>query len=78
MLSKDAVYLKPDMGYYGRVSANVFSCLSEYVQELEMFSIDEAFVTLPPFAECDEISYELYTLFIQNKLLKRTGIPVTF
>jgi DNA polymerase V len=66
------------MGYYGRVSANVFSCLSEYVQELEMFSIDEAFVLLPPFADNDELSYQLYVSFVQNKLLKRTGIPVTF
>lgn len=78
ILSKDAVYLKPDMGYYGRVSANVFSCLSEYVQELEMFSIDEAFVLLPPFVDSDELCYHLYVEFVQKKLLKRTGIPVTF
>lgn len=56
----------------------MFSCLSEYVQEVEMFSIDEAFVLLPPFGENDEISYHLYVEFVQKKIFKRTGIPVTF
>ncbi len=78
LLSKNAVYIQPDMGYYGRVSEQVFSCMSEYVLELELFSIDEAFIQLPPFCDNDELAFRLYAHYLQDQIKKRTGIPVTF
>jgi len=78
MLPKNAVFLPPDMGFYGRMSEKVFSCLAEYVDELEQFSIDEAFIVLPPSLAYDEFSASLYVDFVQQKLYKRTGLPISF
>ncbi len=78
MLPKNAVFLPPDMWFYGRMSEKVFSCLAEYVDELEQFSIDEAFIVLPPSLAYDELSASLYVDFVQQKLYKRTWLPVTF
>ncbi len=78
ILPKEAVFLPPDMWFYGRMSEKIFSCLAEYVDELEQFSVDEAFVILPPSLAYDETSATLYADYVQNKLYKRTWVPVTF
>jgi nucleotidyltransferase/DNA polymerase involved in DNA repair len=89
VLGNSAIFLPPDMAYYGRVSAQVFTCMAEYGDLLEQFSIDEAFLRLPPLSVCEGITpevtafnrqkaYEDYLVMVQAKIRQYTGIPFTF
>src|SRR5512136_2522491 len=43
-LCPQGIYVRPDMGKYGRVSGRVMQILSEFTDMLEQVSIDEAFL----------------------------------
>jgi DNA polymerase IV (DinB-like DNA polymerase) len=43
-LCPDGVYVRPNLGLYGRVSANVMEHLRKFADKLEQVSIDEAFL----------------------------------
>lgn len=59
---------------YGDMSRRVMSTLSEFVPEMEIYSIDEAFLNFSGFREDDiiECSKEIRRVVLQN-----TGIPVS-
>ena len=40
----DAVYLRPNLSLYGKVSRNIMNLLRRYTDKLEQVSIDEAFL----------------------------------
>ncbi len=58
---------------YGDMSHRVMKILSEYVPEMEIYSIDEAFLSL-------DLKYHNLTAYcteIRERILKSTGIPVS-
>lgn len=59
---------------YGDMSSRVMSILQEYSQDIEIYSIDEAFLDLSHVP-----SWQLtnYCLAIRRRVLKYTGIPVS-
>lgn len=57
---------------YGDMSARVMSILSSLVPEIEVYSIDEAFVNLDGITD-----YQSLGTTIVNKVYKGTGIPVS-
>ncbi|MCX7977649.1 MAG: Y-family DNA polymerase [Bdellovibrionaceae bacterium] len=59
---------------YGDMSRRVMRTLSDFTPEMEIYSIDEAFLSLDGFKK-DTITN--YALSIQQKVLKNTGIPVS-
>jgi DNA polymerase V len=59
---------------YGDLSARVMSTIASLVPEIEVYSIDEAFVTLPPFHPSELTSS---TLEMKNVITQNTGIPVS-
>ncbi len=58
---------------YGDLSQRVMSVLSEFSPEMEIYSIDEAFLRLHGFEQYD---LQAYGTTIRNKVIKWTGIPV--
>ncbi len=59
---------------YGDLSARVMSIVSSFVQEIEISSIDEAFLHLEGFEHYDLIEYGKK---IKKTVYKSTGIPVS-
>lgn len=59
---------------YGDMSGRVFATLAECVPDVEIYSIDEAFITLQPLrgATVEALGKE-----IRRTVLKNTGIPVS-
>lgn len=59
---------------YGDMSNRIMTILNEYTPELEIYSIDEAFLNLEGFEHNDLTAY---CLEIRNKVLKWTGLPIS-
>lgn len=59
---------------YGDMSKRVMKILSEYSPDIEIYSIDEAFIDLSGLTK-EKISK--FTLFLKNKIKVSTGIPVS-
>ncbi|GAB4148757.1 MAG: Y-family DNA polymerase [Patescibacteria group bacterium] len=68
------VVLSSNYALYGDMSQRVMKILSKYTSELEIYSIDEAFLSLDHI-EPDEI--ENYCKRIRKTVLRSTGIPVS-
>lgn len=59
---------------YGDMSHRVMSILSEYTPEIEIYSIDEAFLKLQGF---EKFNLQTYGQEIQRRVIKWTGISVS-
>lgn len=59
---------------YGDMSQRVMQTLAEFTPDIEIYSIDEAFLNLAGFTRCDLTDYGHQ---IRNKTRKWTGIPVS-
>ena len=59
---------------YGDMSSRVMSILSKYTTNIEIYSIDEAFLKFEGF---DNYDLESYCKKIQKIVLKHTGIPIS-
>ena len=59
---------------YGDMSSRVMNILSSYTPNIEIYSIDEAFLELKGFENYD---LEKYGQEMQSRILKWTGIPVS-
>lgn len=58
---------------YGDMSARVMSVLIQYAQDIEIYSIDEAFLSFNGM----QIDENLYIKNIRNQVQKWTGIPIS-
>ncbi len=59
---------------YGDMSKRVMTILSQFSPDIEIYSIDEAFIDLSGFKY---VKYEEYALQIKKTIFKSTGIPVS-
>lgn len=59
---------------YGDMSQRVMDLLAEYTPEIEIYSIDEAFLKLQGF---DNFDLEQYSIQMQRRVTKCTGIPIS-
>lgn len=68
------VVFSSNYALYGDMSNRVMSILSQFVEEMEIYSIDEAFLSLQGF-----VNYDLkeYGRQIVRTVTKGTGIPVS-
>ncbi|MFZ0258153.1 MAG: Y-family DNA polymerase, partial [Gammaproteobacteria bacterium] len=64
----------PNFELYGDMSDRVMNTLRPFTEQMEIYSIDEAFALLPAMTEED---YESYGQAIRDTVLKQTGIPVS-
>ena len=77
MLWDRAVCLDPDMWLYGRISERFMNFLREETHEVQVFSIDEAFVDITGIAESLSLSLEEYISDLQQRIKESIGIPVS-
>jgi len=72
----DAVYLRPDMAKYTRVSREIFEILGTFTPVVEPVSVDEAYLDLTGleklFGSPEDIGRE-----IKRRILERTGLRVS-
>ncbi len=59
---------------YGDMSKRIMTILLEFSPDIEIYSIDEAFINLTGFKY---VKLEEYALLIKKTILKSTGIPVS-
>lgn len=59
---------------YGDMSARVMTMLSTYAPQIEIYSIDEAFLDL---SKCDFIDFATYGQQIKREVTKGSGIPIS-
>lgn len=59
---------------YGDMSARVMHMLSGFAPEIEVYSIDEAFLK---FDNCSYMDFEQYGHYIRKKVQQWTGIPIS-
>lgn len=59
---------------YGDMSARVMTMLSTYAPQIEIYSIDEAFLD---FSKCDFIDFATYGQQIKREVTKGSGIPIS-
>ena len=78
ILWKNFVALDPDMWLYGKISKKLMSFLNQHTQNVEVFSIDEAFVEITGIPESLWIQLEQYVKYLQDKILQEIGVPVSF
>lgn len=76
--------LSSNFALYSDISSRIMYILHEYATDVEVYSIDEAFVFFPPqpteFAQISEEKnyYELYAQFVRKRIKQKTGIPLSF
>ncbi len=75
MIKAHGVYVySSNYALYGDMSQRVIEILLEFIPDVEIYSIDEAFLDLSGFKTCDLTDYG-YS--IRSKIKKWTGIPVS-
>ncbi len=71
---KNVQVFSANFALYGDMSQRVMNVLSKFTPDLEIYSIDEAFLDIPGMKENELV---LYAQKIRNTVLQWTGIPVT-
>jgi DNA polymerase-4/DNA polymerase V len=73
----EAIYLSSNFHHYGIVSDKIMNILKSFTPEVEVYSIDEAFVDLTGVRQMFKKPYLEIIKDIREKVLKETGIPVS-
>lgn len=73
-IENDVHVFSSNYALYGDMSARVMQILSEFSPEMEVYSIDEAFLK---FDSNSEIDFDALGIKIRNQILRSTGIPVS-
>jgi len=75
LFQKEAVHVfSTNFALYGDMSNRVMSILSDYAPEIEIYSIDEAFLKMDGF---DLFNLQTYGEEMRHKVTKCTGIPIS-
>jgi DNA polymerase V len=75
LFEKHKVYIySANFALYGDMSHRVMNILSEYTPEIEIYSIDEAFLKLQGF---EKFNLQTYGQEMQRRVTKWTGIPIS-
>ncbi len=77
MLPDNAVYLKPRMLEYGKISKRLMEYLAEKCTEVEIFSIDEAFFEIGWYDKMYKMEYARMMPALKNAIRRDIGIPVS-
>ena len=76
IINKETVYLfSSNYELYGDMSSRVMSILSSMTDDIEIYSIDEAFILFKGLKNYDGLTD--YGITIRNKIKKETSIPVS-
>lgn len=73
----EAIYLSSNYHHYGQASDKVMNILKSFTPDVEVYSIDEAFIDLTGVRQMFRKPYLEIIKDIRKKVLKETGIPVS-
>ncbi len=68
----NVIVYSSNFALYGDMSARVMQVLSQYATDIEIYSVDEAFLFLPK-----QQNYTQYIQYIRKQVKQKTGIPVS-
>ena len=66
-------FFSSNYSLYGDISRRVMNTVFEFAKDVEVYSIDEAFLDLAGIA----VDYQLYAQQLRDKILRDVGIPVS-
>ena len=79
----NVVVYSANFALYGDMSNRVMQMLTEYATDIEIYSVDEAFLFVPPynqlfsFCGSEDDYYRCYAQYMRTKIKQYTGIPVS-
>ena len=73
----DAIYLSGNHKIYREFSRKVITCLLDFSPDVEVYSIDEAFIDLTGTRKLHKKNYINIVKDIRNTILEKTDIPVS-
>ena len=73
----EAIYLSSNYLHYGQISDKVMNIIKGFTPEVEIYSIDEAFIDLTSVRQMFKKPYLEIIRDIREKILIETGIPVS-
>ena len=71
------IYINAKHYEYSVISNEVMSLLKELSPNVEVYSIDEAFVDLTGLSKLYKMNYYKLAQYIRNEILEKVGIPVS-
>ena len=80
MAKKDypkAIYVSSNHDFYGDVSKEVMNVLKEFSPDVEIYSVDEAFIDLTGLRRLYKRNYYDLALYIKDEIMRRVDIPVS-
>lgn len=77
ILGNKGVFLKPDMWFYGKISKRLMTLLREETCNVEVFSVDEAFVELTGIPEYNKMDIYEYVEYLQKRIKQDIWVPVS-
>lgn len=77
ILKNKWIFLDIDHEYYSQVSRKLFDYLKKYSNNIEVFSIDEAFCDITWLPEYYKMDLEKYLINLQKNILKDLWVPVS-
>lgn len=78
ILGNKGVFIEPDMDYYSHMSDRVRECISDFANDVEVFSIDEAFYDITKNNNITEHAYYNFAKKMQDTVYQNVGVPVSF
>ncbi len=73
----DAIYVSCHHDLYGEISAEVMAVLREFSPNVQVYSVDEAFVELTGLKRLYKKNYLELALFIREQIKEKVDIPVS-
>ncbi len=73
----DCIYINSKLYEYSLISNEIMDILKDFSPNVEVYSIDEAFVDLTGLAKLYKMNYRKLAIFLREKILKETDIPVS-
>ena len=73
----DVIYISCDHDYYGEVSAEVMSILKNFSPQVQVYSVDEAFVDFTGLKRLYKRNFFDLAKFLREEILQKVDIPVS-
>lgn len=77
ILKNNGIFCKPDFYFYAEISQKLMVFLKKYSQNIEVFSVDEAFCDITWIPEYYQTSLQNYIKKLQSDIYEQIGIPVS-
>ena len=77
ILGRAWIFVKPDLYFYQQISSRLMYFLAKFSNNIEIFSIDEAFIDITWINEYYKKTYEQFIIYLKIEVKKNIWIPVS-